>query len=154
MSEKFSPDIANIIMHLLGALHENDEQATDKILALLKEKGYLDKEEDAPTSIADEKWYCKWSGTREYALIHTESKHGARIEVACGISEERYATAIAALPELVKAAVQIERKLDILDCYSSTKYDFRVELSRKDVKELNSRLKRLKEALEKAGEKV
>lgn len=102
MAEKYSirPEFVNLIMHVVEALDENGD--LDNLLDLLADKGYLDRKKDeAPpkTSIADETWeYCLKSD--RFYCVGTVDKNMA---IASKIAFLEHATAIAALPELVKA---------------------------------------------------
>ena len=107
MADKFSPEIVNLIMHLVEALDENEERAVDKLLELLREKGYLDKEETPTTSVADESWWsehCNAIPPRKKWMSEVYTmRQGERVKIAF-VNSFSDTEKIAALPKLVKAA--------------------------------------------------
>jgi len=126
MSEK-------LIDKLIKVLHE--EGGLDNFITMLELKGYLPgKEEEKPTSIADQTWEVEGYGYQK-SVTYTVYNRSGGSKIARKIPTKELADAIAALPNLVKAAQNMVKYCDH-DCIND-----RVECTHT-----------LRRALEKAGE--
>lgn len=101
MAEKFSPEMVNLVIDVVEALNKrSSHDDLRKGLDLLKERGYLDKEEETKVSVADEKWEIIEEPGKPFCIRSITSD----FIVATGIHYREAAEPIAAMPELVKAA--------------------------------------------------
>ncbi len=141
MGEKiYGEGLVNFVITIVESLEKNGD--LPDFLRILAEKGYLDKKEETPKGIADEEWGVR-SAHRDdppYCVYRKADWYGRHI--AARIPTRELADAIAALPELVKAAREMCLRINRMGTVSAMKGN---------IAHANSQLQ---EALEKAGEKL
>ena len=100
MGEK-QQGMVSFVLTIVESLEKNGD--LPDFLRILKEKGYLDKEETSKTeSVADKTWYP--DELEGYFRIFEDVEGDIDIRIARCIPSKEYADAIAALPNLVRAA--------------------------------------------------